>query len=48
MMFHCQVGAAEHAQAMHTIERFDSDIRPMVERELGPLDALGPPLPKAA
>ncbi|MGI9332088.1 MAG: LLM class flavin-dependent oxidoreductase [Gammaproteobacteria bacterium] len=48
VMFHCQVGGSGHTQAMHTIERFATDIQPMLERELGPLAALGPPLPVAA
>ena len=40
MMFHFQVGASPQASALETIERFATDIRPMVERELGPLDTL--------
>jgi hypothetical protein len=48
IMFHCQVGGSSQAQALNSIERFASDIRPMVEKELGPLDALGVPVPLAA
>ena len=48
IMFHCQVGGSSQAQALNSIERFASDIRPMVEKELGPLDAIGVPVPLAA
>lgn len=42
MMFHFQVGASSQASALDTMERFMSDIKPMVEKALGPLDALVP------
>ena len=45
MMFHFQVGASSHRQALVTMERLMTDIEPMVERELGPLSAVGVPLP---
>jgi alkanesulfonate monooxygenase SsuD/methylene tetrahydromethanopterin reductase-like flavin-dependent oxidoreductase (luciferase family) len=40
MMFHVQVGGSDFRQAMETIERFATDIRPAVERVLGPLATL--------
>lgn len=43
MMFHFQVGASDHRQALETIERFATDIRPAVEKELGPLEKLNVP-----
>ena len=43
IMFHFQVGGSSHAAAMTSMERLMADIRPMVERELGPLAALGTP-----
>ena len=43
MMFQFQVGGSPKAKALETIERFATDIRPMVEKELGPLDALNEP-----
>ena len=47
MMFHFQVGASSHTRALVTMEKLMSDIKPMVERELGPLSAIGAPLPGA-
>ena len=47
MMFHFQVGASSHRQALETMEKLATDIRPMVEKELGPLSAIGAPLPGA-
>ena len=47
MMFHFQVGASSHAKALTTMEKLMTDIKPMVERELGPLSAIGAPLPGA-
>jgi alkanesulfonate monooxygenase SsuD/methylene tetrahydromethanopterin reductase-like flavin-dependent oxidoreductase (luciferase family) len=43
MMFHFQVGGSDYASALETIERFATDIRPAVERELGPLDRVNVP-----
>lgn len=43
MMFHFQVGGSDYAKALETIERFATDIRPAVEKELGPLDRLNVP-----
>ena len=40
MMFHFQVGASDYKQALRTMELFATDIRPMVEQVLGPLDTL--------
>ena len=48
VMFHAQVGGSTHAQALNTIEKFASDIRPMLETEFGPLKDIGAPLPQAA
>ena len=45
LLFHLQVGGSDFGAAMETIERFATDIRPAVERELGPLDALNNPDP---
>ena len=47
MMFHFQVGASSHRQALETMEKLATDITPMVEREIGPLSAIGAPLPGA-
>ena len=47
MMLHFQVGASSHRQALVTMEKLATDITPMVERELGPLSAIGVPLPGA-
>ena len=48
MMFHFQVGGSSHAKALQTMERLMVEIKPMVERELGPLAMLGAPTPAAA
>ena len=48
IMFHFQVGSSSHAAALNSMERLMTEIRPMVERELGPLAALGTPAPAAA
>ena len=40
MMFHFQVGSSGHHTALESIEKFQSDIKPMVEKALGPLDQL--------
>ena len=45
MMFHFQVGASSHRRALTTMEKLMTDIKPMVERELGPLSTIGAPLP---
>ena len=46
-MFHFQVGGSSHAAAMTSMERLMTDIRPMVEGELGPLATLNAPAPAA-
>ena len=48
MMFHFQVGGSSHAQALNTMEKLMSDIKPLVERELGPLAGIGTPAAEAA
>ncbi len=48
VMFHFQVGGSPQARALHSMEKFATEIRPMLERELGPLSALGAPMPQAA
>ena len=48
MMFHFQVGGSSHAQALRSMEALMTDVKPMVEAELGPLEAFGAPLPAAA
>ncbi|MDG2285484.1 MAG: LLM class flavin-dependent oxidoreductase, partial [Alphaproteobacteria bacterium] len=48
VMFHVQVGGSGQAQALNSMEKFASDIRPMLEKELGPLKDLGTPLRMAA
>ena len=40
MMFHFQVGASSFNKAMTSIEKFQTHIKPMVEKELGPLTEL--------
>jgi alkanesulfonate monooxygenase SsuD/methylene tetrahydromethanopterin reductase-like flavin-dependent oxidoreductase (luciferase family) len=40
MMFHFQVGASSFKKAMTSIEKFQTHIRPMVEKELGSLSEL--------
>jgi hypothetical protein len=34
------VGSSGHHTALESMEKFQSDIKPMVEKELGPLDQL--------
>jgi alkanesulfonate monooxygenase SsuD/methylene tetrahydromethanopterin reductase-like flavin-dependent oxidoreductase (luciferase family) len=48
MMFHFQVGGSDFPQALRSIERFATDIRPAVEKVLGPLDLLNAPSAAAA
>ena len=48
MMFHFQVGSSGHRQAMASIEKFQTDIKPMVEKELGPLEQLNDWQPQTA
>jgi alkanesulfonate monooxygenase SsuD/methylene tetrahydromethanopterin reductase-like flavin-dependent oxidoreductase (luciferase family) len=48
MMFHFQVGGSSHAQALNTMEKLMNDIKPLVERELGPLAGIGTPTAVAA
>jgi alkanesulfonate monooxygenase SsuD/methylene tetrahydromethanopterin reductase-like flavin-dependent oxidoreductase (luciferase family) len=48
MMFHFQVGGSSHTHALTTMEKLMTEIKPMVEKELGPLESLGPPTPAAA
>jgi alkanesulfonate monooxygenase SsuD/methylene tetrahydromethanopterin reductase-like flavin-dependent oxidoreductase (luciferase family) len=49
VMFHVQVGGSRQDQALRTIETFATDVRPMLEKELGPLDAIGAePRPRMA
>lgn len=43
IMFHFQVGGSAHAQAMRSMEKLMTEVRPMVERELGPPAAIGAP-----
>ena len=45
LMLHFQVGASSHRKALVTMETLMTDIKPMVEREIGPLSAIGAPLP---
>ena len=48
IMFHFQVGNSSHAAALTSMERLMTDVRPMVERELGPLATIGTPAPAVA
>ena len=49
IMFHFQVGGSPHRAALDSMETLMTDIRPMVEKELGPLAAFGAaPRPQAA
>ena len=49
VMFHFQVGGSSHRAALDSMEAFATDIRPMVEKELGPLADFGaPPRSQAA
>ena len=48
VMFHFQVGGSSYAKALKSIELFASEIRPAVEKVLGPLDDVGVPTARAA
>ncbi|MCY4503832.1 MAG: LLM class flavin-dependent oxidoreductase, partial [Alphaproteobacteria bacterium] len=49
IMFHFQVGGSSHSAALDSMEKLMTDIRPMVEKELGPLADYGAPSrPQAA
>jgi hypothetical protein len=41
MLLHFQAGASPLKVALKSIEQFASRVRPMLEKELGPLDQLG-------
>ena len=41
IMFHFQVGGSSHRAALDSMEKLATDIRPMVEKELGPLADFG-------
>jgi alkanesulfonate monooxygenase SsuD/methylene tetrahydromethanopterin reductase-like flavin-dependent oxidoreductase (luciferase family) len=41
MCFAFKVGSTPHAVAMRSTERFMREVRPLLERELGPLDRIG-------
>jgi len=41
MLLHFQAGASPLKTALNSIERFATQVRPMIEKELGPLDKLG-------
>src|SRR5262245_33945877 len=41
MLLHFQAGASPQKMALRSIEQFAAKVRPMIERELGPLDKLG-------
>jgi alkanesulfonate monooxygenase SsuD/methylene tetrahydromethanopterin reductase-like flavin-dependent oxidoreductase (luciferase family) len=41
MLLHFQAGASSLKTALNSIERFATRVRPMIEKELGPLDKLG-------
>ena len=43
MMFHFQVGGSSFERALETLEKFATDIRPMVAGELGSLEGLNEP-----
>ena len=45
MMFHFQVGGSDYRKALASIESFATDIRPLLEKELGPLEQLNDNLP---
>lgn len=40
MLLHFQAGASPQKTALNSIERFASKVRPMIEKQLGPLDKL--------
>jgi alkanesulfonate monooxygenase SsuD/methylene tetrahydromethanopterin reductase-like flavin-dependent oxidoreductase (luciferase family) len=48
ILFHMQVGASRQHQAVRTIEKFATEIRPMLEQALGPLEAIGHAVQTAA
>ena len=48
IMFSVQVGGSSDEKALETMEKSMSEIRPMVERERGPLAMLGAPTSAAA
>jgi alkanesulfonate monooxygenase SsuD/methylene tetrahydromethanopterin reductase-like flavin-dependent oxidoreductase (luciferase family) len=41
MLLHFQAGASPQKTALRSIEQFASRVKPMIEKELGPLDKLG-------
>ena len=41
ILFHFQVGGSSHRAALDSMEKLVTDIRPMVEKELGPLSEIG-------
>jgi alkanesulfonate monooxygenase SsuD/methylene tetrahydromethanopterin reductase-like flavin-dependent oxidoreductase (luciferase family) len=41
MLLHFQAGASPQKTALRSIEQFATKVRPMIEKELGPLDKLG-------
>jgi hypothetical protein len=41
MLLHFQAGASPQKTALTSIERFASEVRPMLEKALGPLDRIG-------
>jgi alkanesulfonate monooxygenase SsuD/methylene tetrahydromethanopterin reductase-like flavin-dependent oxidoreductase (luciferase family) len=41
MLLHFQAGASSLETALRSIERFATQVRPMIEKEFGPLDKLG-------
>lgn len=42
VMLHFQAGASEQRLALRSIERFAAEVRPMLEKALGPLDKISP------
>ncbi len=48
IMFHFQVGGSKHAQALNSMEKFASTIKPNLVKQLGPLENIGASLPQAA
>lgn len=48
MMFHFQVGGSAHADAMDSMEKLMTEVKPLVEAELGPLEAFDAPASAAA
>jgi hypothetical protein len=41
MLLHFQAGASPQKSALRSIERFAAHVRPMIEKELGPLANFG-------